>query len=145
MASAASNKIKQMLLDKYIDFGADTFIIILMASGFTFDIDAHEKYADVSGSELPTAGGYTQGTKTLAGVSVSKDDANDRGDVTWNDVAWTATATLVASAAIIYDDTTTTVGSSLADAIVGYIDFGGDQTVLNGGTFTIANITFRLT
>ena len=143
MASALSNKVKQMLLNGSVDFGADSFIIILMATGFVFNIDTHEKYADVIASELPTAGGYTRGTKALAGVTVTEDDSVDKGIVTWNNVTWTASATLVASGAIIYDDTIAAPAGEV-DAIMGYIDFGGDQTVLNTGVFTIANITIEI-
>ena len=140
MASVASNKIKQLLLKGDIDFGVDSFIIILMKSGFSFNIDSHENYSDVSSSEVDTAYGYTQGTKavTIDGT-VNVDTANDRGYVDFNNVTWTATGTIVAIGAIIYDDTVAN------DPIVGYIDFLSNQTVLNGGTFTISNMLVELT
>ena len=59
MATEASNKIKFLLAKKAIDFSADTFKIILMQSGFTFNKDTHEGYANVSASELGTGNGYT--------------------------------------------------------------------------------------
>ena len=63
MASAAPNKIKYLLALGAANFSSDTCQIILMASGFTFDIDAHTDYgnAAVLAGELPTAGGYTAG------------------------------------------------------------------------------------
>ena len=66
MSSYPSNKIKYLLATKAIDFANDTFKIILMATGFTFDIDTHHGYADVSASELGTGNGYTAGGNTLA-------------------------------------------------------------------------------
>jgi len=140
MSNQASNKIKYLLATQAVDFASDTFKVILMQSGFTFDKDSHEKYADVSGSELATGNGYTAGGGTLAGVSVSEDDVNDRCEVTWNNYSWTAAGGPIGPAcgAIIYDDTE---GN---DAIVGFIDFGSDYTQVDGGVATLASLTFRI-
>lgn len=133
MANQASNNIKYQLAVGAIDFSSDTFKIILMESGFVYDKDSHEEYSDVSGNELATGNGYTAGGATLAGVAVTEDDVDDRCEVTWNNVAWVAGGGPIgpASGAIIYDDT------HASDAIVGYIDFGGDYTQADGGTATI--------
>jgi hypothetical protein len=133
MANAAPNHIKYLLATKAIDFANDTFKIILMQSGFVFDKDNHEEYADVSGSELATGNGYTQATKTLAGVAVTEDDADDRCEIVWSNVTWTAVGGAIgpASGAIIYDDTVAN------DPIVGYLDFLADYTQPDGGTATI--------
>jgi len=145
MATAASNKIKYCVVMKAVSFDADTFKIILMQSGFTFNKDTHHGYADVSASELATANGYTAGGATLAGKVITEDDTDDRTEITWNNAAWSiATLPITASGAIIYDDTVTVSGSVPADPIVGYIDFGGDQTCAVGGTFTVANIEVRV-
>lgn len=140
MATEASNKIKYLLATKVIDFANDVFKIILLQTGFTFNKDTHHGYADVSGSELATANGYTIGGNTLAGVSISEDDTDDRTEVTWNNTSWTASGGSIGPSpgAIIFDDTD---GS---DSIVGYIDFGGDQTQADGGTATVSSIEFRL-
>lgn len=142
MTTEASNKIKYLLATKVIDFDNDAFQIILMQTGFTFDKDSDSLYADVSGSELTTANGYTVGGNTLTGVSVTEDDTDDRAEVTWNNTTWTASGGSIGPSpgAIIYDDT---VASPLKP-VVGYIDFGGDQTQPSGGTATISNIEFRL-
>jgi len=133
MANQAPNHIKYLLATKQIDFSADTFKIILMESGFVFDKDAHEEYADVSGNELATANGYTQFNKNLAGIVVTEDDVDDRCEIVWGNVTWTAVGGAIgpASGAIICDDTVAN------DPIVGYIDFGGDYTQPDGGTVTI--------
>lgn len=103
----ASNNIKELLATAEIDFGADAFQIILMELGFVFDPDTHDEYADVAGNELPTLNGYTIGGETLAGVAVTRNDLDDRIDVTWNNVTWTAVGGPIGPAvgAIIYDDT----------------------------------------
>ena len=143
MASDISNKVLFLLLKKNIDFANDTFKIILMQSGFLFNRDTHEGYANVSASELATAFGYTAGGATLSGVTVTEDDTNDRSTVTWNNATWTASGGDIGPSpgAIVYDDTPTT---PTADPIIGYIDFGGNQTQSDGGVATIADIEFRL-
>ena len=140
MATEASNKIKYLLATKVIDFANDVFKIALMQTGFTFNKDTHHGYADISGNELATANGYTAGGNTLAGVGVVEDDTDDRTEVTWDNTTWNAAGGSIGPSpgAIIYDDT------AADDPIVGYIDFGGDQTQADGGTATISSIEFRL-
>jgi hypothetical protein len=140
MSNAAPNHIKYLLATKAINFAADTFKIILMQSGFVFNKDDHEEYSDVVGNELGTGNGYTQGTKALAGVAVTEDDVDDRCEVVWSNVTWTATGGAIgpASGAIIYDDTVAN------DPIVGYIDFLSDYTQPDGGTVTIIAPEIRL-
>jgi hypothetical protein len=139
MASTVANKFKYALATKQIDFSGDTFKIILMQSGFTFNKDAHHGYADVSASELATGYGYTAGGNTLSGVVVTENDTTDLTEITWNNSSWTASLGAIGPTpgAIIYDDTPTT---PQADPIVGYIDFGSDQTEPDGGVATVANI-----
>jgi len=143
MTTQIANKLKYLIATKAIDFSSDTFKIILMATGFTFDRDTDHGYADVLASELTAANGYSAGGNTLAGVAVTEDDTDDRTEVTWNNSSWTASGGAIGPSpgAIIYDDTVTT---PVADPIVQYIDFGGDQTQADGGVATIANIETRL-
>jgi hypothetical protein len=140
MASTVANKLKYLLATGAINFSSDSFKIVLMQSGYTFDPDAHHDYADVSASELATDHGYTADTKTLSGVAVTEDDSNDRTAVTWDPVTWTASGGDIGPTpgAIIYDDT------EASNSIVGYIDFGGDQTQADGGVATITGIELRI-
>jgi len=143
MASTVANKIKYALDTKQIDFVNDIFTIILMKSGFTFNKDTHHGYADVSASELGTGYGYTAGGQSLTGVAVTENDTTDKTEITWNNSSWTATGGSIgpAAGAIIFDNTPTT---PQADPILGYIDFGEDQTEPSGGVFTVANPAFTL-
>lgn len=90
--------------------------------------------------ELATAGGYVQDTKVLTSLVLTEDDTNDRAEMTCANVIWTATSGGIGPTpgAIIYDDT------SSDDTIIGYIDFGGEQTAPEGADFTISNLKVRL-
>jgi len=140
MANQAANRLKYLMAQGDVDFSADAFNIILMASGFTFNKDTHHGYADVIASELPTANGYTRGAEVLANVVVTEVDAEDRTEITWDNPSWTAAGGAIGPSpgAIIYDDT------DAADSLVGWIDFGGDQTQADGGTVTILNPEVRV-
>ena len=140
MSTEVSNHIMYLLATKAVDFANDTFKIRLMADGFTFDKDSHAEWSDCSASELANGNGYTTGGNTLSGVSVTEDDSNDRCSVAWSNSSWTASGGDIGPSpgAVVIDDTVTD------DPVVGYVDFGGDQTAADGATGTIANIEFRL-
>lgn len=125
MASGTYNRWRANLMNKIVDMEADVIKVILLNNSHSF-VAAHNVVGDVDGNELPTAGGYTQKNKTLAGKSVTQAAA-----VKWDatDVVWAA-ATFSAWHAVLYDDT---VGT---DDLIGSIDFGGEKIVA-AGTFTI--------
>jgi len=133
--STPSNHVYYLLATGAINFLTNTFKLLLMATGFTFDKDNHEEWADVSASEHATGNGYTTGGNTLAGVAVTQDDTEDRVEITWNDTYWIASGADIAASpgAIIIDDTVAN------DPIVGYINFGGEQVIPDGGKGTITD------
>ncbi len=139
MAAYASNKVKYLLALKNIDFANDTFIIILMNTGFVFNQDTHTSYASLSASELATGYGYTQKTKTLANVVITENTTLDKCVITWDNVSWTAAGGDIGPSpgAIIIDDTST---SPTADPVIGYISFGEDKTQYDGGMVTLSSI-----
>jgi hypothetical protein len=143
MATEVSNKLKYLLAIGAIASLSDTFKIILMQSGFTFNKRTHHGYADVSASELPDGNGYTAGGATLAGISVTENNVDNRTEITWNNATWLAQNGSIGPSpgAIIYDDS---VAAPTAKPILGYIDFGGDQTQADGGTATISNLEIRI-
>lgn len=134
MTTQLSNQIRLASANKTIDYSDDVFKMILMDTGFVFDPVNHDFYSDVSASELAGLYGYATGGATMAGVSVDRNDITNRAEVTWNNVTWTAAGGDIGPGpgAIIYDD-------DVSDTIVGYIDFGGDQTQADGGVATISN------
>jgi len=93
-----------------------------------------------SDDELATGNGYTQDAKTLANTTVTEDDANDRAEMAADDVSWPASGGTIGPTpgAILYDDT------SPDDTIIGYLDFGGNQSAASGANFTITTIRVRI-
>jgi len=140
MASALSNHFKYQLAKKQIDMDADTFKLILMATGFTFNKDTHATLADVSAFELASGYGYTTGGVTLTNSTVTEDDTNDKASVSFDNISWTASGGALGPTpgAIMYDDT---VGD---DTIVGFIDFTTERTVTDGNMLLIQNIKVDL-
>jgi len=93
-----------------------------------------------SDDELTTGSGYTQDSKTLAGKVLTEDDTNDRAEMSADDVQWPASGGTIGPTpgALLYDDTTTD------DTIIGYLDFGGNQSAASGANFTISTIRVRI-
>lgn len=137
ISSTASNHYKFQLASGNVDFDADVFKVILMNTTFAFDKDAHATLSDVTSDQLATGGGYTQDSKTLANVSITEDDTNDKASVTWDDVTWTATVGGIPAtgAAIIYDDT------AADDTVIGCIDFGTDYATPEGSSFQLQSVS----
>lgn len=127
------NDFKEQLVKKVHALTADTLKITLH-TGYTPNLDTHQVWADVSATEYPTAGGYTAGGKTLASVTVTQDNTNDRMVLDAADVTWTALGVSPAtpSHAILWNDTPTTP----ADPLIGYVILG--TTATNGGDYTLA-------
>lgn len=126
------NSAKLEIANGTIDLDTDTFYVMLLGSGYTPDIDAHNRRDDISGSEV-SGTGYTAGGKVIGTVTVTQDDTNDRAVMDGDDVEW-ATSTITARYAAIYKLT----GSGAAsDNLLGYIDFGEDKTS-TAGLFKIA-------
>jgi hypothetical protein len=124
------NFLKQAL-NKEIDWDSDTIKVALLSSSYTPNQDTHDYFDDVSSFEV-TGTGYTTGGITLASKTSTYDGTNnviilDAADVTWS------SSTITARYAVVYDDS----GASAASkALIGYVDFGSDQSSTNGN-FTI--------
>ncbi|MCP3684332.1 MAG: hypothetical protein GY861_16765 [bacterium] len=142
MANAVTNSMKTMLWKGQIAAASDTFKMILMDVGYNFDKDNHNAYTDVSAYELPTGNGYTQGGVSLTLDAITTDNTEDRCEVTFNTVQWTASGgPLETVGALIFNDSTSTgAGDDYTDAIMAFIDASGTQTVADGAALTVSNI-----
>jgi hypothetical protein len=130
MASKLYGNFLLKALNKEVDFDSDTIKVALLTSSYTPDQDAHDYFNDVSTYEV-TGTGYTAGGYTLASKTATYDSATnvivlDAADVTWS------SSTITARYAVVYDAT----GTASTSALIGYVDFGSDQSSTNGN-FTI--------
>ena len=119
------NRFKANLMKKQVDLVNDTINVILLDTNHTFTA-TNTVLTDVSGNELPTAGGYTVGGQALDNLAVTE-AATTKWDA--DDEAWGTTSTFTAHHAVIYD-------TSVSDNLIASIDFGGAKAVASG-TFTI--------
>ena len=113
-----------------VDWVNDTIKVALCTSSYTPDQDAHDFFNDITNEVSGT--GYTAGGATLGTKSLNYDTATNVLSLRAATSSWTS-ATFTARYAVIYAST----GSSATSPVLGYVDFGGDQTV-SSGTFNIA-------
>lgn len=136
MASLIFNSCVDDMARGAIDFDTDTFKCMLVTATYTPDKDTHLKRSSVTNEVTGT--GYTAGG-AAATVTVTKDTANDRVDISLGAVSW-ASSTITARGAVYYKSRG---GASSADELVGYVDFGADITSTNG-TFSLSASTLRI-
>ena len=119
------------------DTGGDTFKLALYTSSATIDANttAYTATNEATGTNY-TAGG---GTLTNGGVTASNTSASaGTGFATFSDLTFT-NATVTARGALIYNNTPSangTANTTLTNASVVALDFGGDKTS-TAGDFTI--------
>lgn len=131
MATASLyTKFPAKLANAEIDWDTDTIKVALVTSSYTPDQDAHDYWDDVSANE--TSGtGYTSGGATLGSKTVTQDNATNKQTFDAADTSWTS-STITARYAVIYKST----GTASTSPLIGYIDFGSDQSS-SSGTFLI--------
>jgi hypothetical protein len=141
MANVSSNHHKYQLANAF--YGTGTFRLILMATGFTPNIDTHENLDDISASELSAGNGYSTGGAILANIVITEDDTNDKANVAWDTVIFTASGGSIGPSpyATIYKDS----GTPATSPVVGFIDFSGDKTVTDGQPFQITTPNVDIT
>ena len=131
MAAYLYDQYTKLCMTGVINPATDTFRIILLTSGYTFD-PAHTQLSDLGANELATGNGYTVGGLILAGqtLTVSGDDTT----LDFDDATWTGTGGDIGpvTGAAIFSDTSTN------DMLACYIDFGGSKTCAVDSTFLIA-------
>jgi len=132
---AIYNKAKKKLLDGTIDLSTsgDTIKAALLTDAYTVNLDTHEFFSDVSGSQASASvSGYTPGGQDLASKTTVVDTVNDRVDFDAADVVWTITGSLTARNVVLYKDT----GVAGTSPLIAVINFGSNQTSTDGD-FTI--------
>jgi hypothetical protein len=106
------------------NFSADTFKLALYTSSASLD---ENTTAYTASNEVASDGNYSAGVNTLT-VSVTPTNTGNVAFISFSNTSW-ANATITANGALIYN-------SSLANAAVAVLAFGGDKTSTNG-TFAV--------
>lgn len=114
-----------------VDWVTDSVKTALCTSTYAPNQDTHTFFSDIT-NELPTAGGYTAGGVALGTKSVSYDATTNETRLIAANASW-ASATFTARFSVTYSDT---AGAGTTDPLLGYVNFGADQSV-SSGTFTI--------
>lgn len=89
------NNAKALLLDPTFGSPVDTRVninddptqIALMKTSYSVDIDSHVDFSDISASEI-SASDYSQFGATLSGKSLAVDTANDRAELTCDNLTF---------------------------------------------------------
>jgi len=131
MASKLYGQFLSQALNKEIDWDTDTIKVALLTNSYTPDQDAHNYLDDVIANEV-TGTGYTAGGNTLANKTNTYNSASNVIVLDADDVTWSS-STITARYAVIYDATPAT---NATKPLIGYVDFGSDQSSSNGN-FTI--------
>ena len=131
MASKLYGQFLQQALNKEVDWDSDTIKVALLTNSYAPDQDAHNYFDDVVSFEVTgtgyTTGGTSLGNKTSTYNSATNTIVLDADDVTWS------SSTITARYAVVYDATPATDATK---PLIGYVDFGADQSSSNGN-FTI--------
>jgi hypothetical protein len=143
MASVIYNSTLDDALRGLVDFDTDTFRVMLVNSTYAAIADetkkdSHLKRSAVTSNQV-TGTGYTAGGEVVT-VTVTKDTANNRIDISLGSASW-ATSTITAHGAVYYKSRG---GADTADELVAFIDFGGAVTS-TAGTFSLTASTLRVT
>lgn len=112
-----------------IDWVTDTIDCALCTSTYSPNQDTHTFFTDLTNEISGT--GYTAGGVALSGKSTSYDSATNESRLIASNAQWTG-ATITTRYAAVYKST----GTGSTSPLMGYVNFGADQTV-SAGTFTI--------
>lgn len=131
MASKLYGNFLSQALNKEIDWDTDTIKVALLTNSYAPDQDAHNYFDDVVAFEV-TGTGYTAGGESLLNKTNTYNGATNTITLDADDVTWSA-STVTARYAVVYD---AAPGSNATNPLIGYVDFGSDQSSSNGN-FTI--------
>jgi hypothetical protein len=144
ISATVANRYKYYLALGKINLETDTIKACLMGSGFTFDVDNHYSYyvAAVSDAELAEGYGYLKDTMVLSGQSPQELDNMDMMEMTAGTLTWTASGGPIGptQGLILYDD-----GPAAEKCVIGFLDFGAEQTAGDGTDLVVSNIRVRIT
>ena len=119
----AFNEGKVELAKGNINFATDTIKVALLESAYTPDIDTQSNFSDISANES-SGTNYTAGGNTVANITVTKDNANDRAVIGGDNVTFTDVS-ISYQYMVLYKDT----GTASTSTLIGYADRGSSITI----------------
>lgn len=131
MASKLYGSFLMKALNKEVDWDTDDIKVALLSSAYTPNQDTHDYFDDVVANEV-SGTGYTAGGQSLSSKTSTYDSANNVVILDAADAVW-GSSTITARYAVVYDNAGAT---NAQKALIGYVDFGSDQSSTNGN-FTI--------
>jgi hypothetical protein len=135
VGSVIFTEILQKLVKADTDFDTVT-VKVMLTNTYTPNVDTHVSRADVT-PEV-TGAGYTAGGAAVGTITITKDTANDRVDITLPGYTWTS-STITANRANYY---VSRGGASSADELLASIDVG--TVTSTNGNWALTASTFRL-
>lgn len=135
MASVIYNSFPEDLARGAIDLDTDTIKVMLVEATYVPNIDTHTKRSDITNEVVGS--GYVAGGETVV-VTITKDTANDRVDITLGGKVWNP-ATITARRAVYYKSRG---GLASADEIIACIEFAQDVSS-SGAEWTLTASTLR--
>lgn len=136
MASLIYDNIYEHMMNGEVNFGSDTFYVMLVTSSYTPNKGTDNSKSDVA--DEVTGTGYTAGG-VVSAATVTLDTTDHHADVAFADVSWAA-STITARAAVIYKNS----GTAGTSWLVAYVDNGSDASSVSA-TFAFAfTSSFRI-
>jgi hypothetical protein len=106
------------VLNKEVDWAADTIKVMLCTSSYVANQDTHDYKDDVT-NEISDAS-YTAGGKALSSATIAYDAGTNIIKLDAADLTWTALTAPEVRYAVVYDDTPATDATK---PLLGFIDF----------------------
>lgn len=113
------------MLDGTINWASDTIKVAAATSAYTPNQDTDQFFSSITEA---TGDGYTAGGVTLADKTSSYDAASNNVMLDAADISWPNPIALTFRYLIVYKST----GTAGTSPLLGYVDFGADQTTTTG-------------
>lgn len=113
-----------------VDWASDTIKVALASASYTPAQDTHDFFDDVTNEVTGT--NWAAGGVSLANKTVTYDAASNETRLDADDISVATVTVTGARYAIIYKST----GTASTSPLLGWVDFGGDQSV-SGATLAI--------
>lgn len=130
VTSTPFNRVRHAIASGKVNLNTDAVKAVLVPVGFVQNVDTQGVLADLTAGNAPIAANLVSAAVTLAGQTLTEDDATDRARFSSNTVEFEASGAVSAIGAVLYDDTVASAPD--ADLLLTYIAFGETKTLAAG-------------